>query len=59
MPFETLVTAEDLAAHVADPDWIVFDCRHDLADTGKESVPIASRTFPARASRISTAISLV
>jgi thiosulfate/3-mercaptopyruvate sulfurtransferase len=35
MPFETLVTAEDLAAHVADPGWIVFDCRHDLADTGK------------------------
>ena len=31
--FNTLVRAEELAAHLDDPDWIVFDCRHDLADT--------------------------
>jgi thiosulfate/3-mercaptopyruvate sulfurtransferase len=31
--FTTLVTTAQLAAHLADPDWIVFDCRHDLADT--------------------------
>ncbi len=35
MPFETLVTVEQLAAHLDDPDWIVFDCRHDLVDTAK------------------------
>ena len=30
--FTTLASAADLAAHLNDPDWIVFDCRHDLAD---------------------------
>ncbi len=27
-----LVTAEELAAHLEDPGWVVFDCRHDLMD---------------------------
>lgn len=31
--FTTLVSVGDLAAHLDDPNWIVFDCRHDLADT--------------------------
>ena len=26
-----LVSIAELAAHLTDPDWIVFDCRHDLA----------------------------
>ena len=30
--FTTLVSPADLAAHLDDPAWIVFDCRHDLAD---------------------------
>jgi len=30
--FTTLVTVDELAAHVGDPSWIVCDCRHDLAD---------------------------
>ncbi len=30
----TLVSGEDLASHLDDPDWIVCDCRHDLADHG-------------------------
>jgi thiosulfate/3-mercaptopyruvate sulfurtransferase len=30
--FTTLVSAAELAAHRRDPRWIVFDCRHDLAD---------------------------
>jgi thiosulfate/3-mercaptopyruvate sulfurtransferase len=34
MAFTTLVSVADLASHVNDPDWIVFDCRHDLIDTG-------------------------
>ncbi len=31
--FTTLVTVHDLAAHLDDRDWLVFDCRFDLADT--------------------------
>jgi thiosulfate/3-mercaptopyruvate sulfurtransferase len=27
----TLIDVEALAAHLADPEWIVIDCRHDLA----------------------------
>ncbi len=35
----TLVSTEILAAHLDDPRWIVFDCRHDLArpDAGREA----------------------
>lgn len=28
-----LVTAEELIAHIGDPNWRVFDCRHDLQNT--------------------------
>jgi thiosulfate/3-mercaptopyruvate sulfurtransferase len=27
-----LVSAEELDRHRADPDWVIFDCRHDLTD---------------------------
>lgn len=30
--FTTLVTANELAEHLDDADWIVFDCRFDLAE---------------------------
>ena len=30
----TLVTTEDLAAHLADPNWVILDCRFTLTDTG-------------------------
>jgi thiosulfate/3-mercaptopyruvate sulfurtransferase len=30
----TLISADALARHLADPEWIVCDCRHDLADYG-------------------------
>jgi thiosulfate/3-mercaptopyruvate sulfurtransferase len=33
MSFTTLASVTDVAAHLDDPHWIVFDCRHDLADT--------------------------
>ena len=38
MPHTTLVSTAELAAHLNDPAWIVFDCRHDLAkpDSGQE-----------------------
>lgn len=31
--YQTLVSARDLAQHLNDPDWRLFDCRHDLRDT--------------------------
>ncbi|HRE17299.1 MAG TPA: sulfurtransferase [Rhodocyclaceae bacterium] len=33
MSFSTLVDAATLAAHLEDPDWVVCDVRHQLADT--------------------------
>src|SRR6187455_3392736 len=30
-----LVSTETLSQHLNDPAWVVFDCRHDLADFGK------------------------
>jgi thiosulfate/3-mercaptopyruvate sulfurtransferase len=34
MPYRTLISANDTAAHNADPAWRIVDCRHDLTDTG-------------------------
>jgi thiosulfate/3-mercaptopyruvate sulfurtransferase len=34
MSHTTVVPAEALARHLDDPGWVVFDCRHDLADPG-------------------------
>ena len=33
MTFSTVVFCETLAAHLTDPAWRIFDCRHRLADT--------------------------
>src|SRR5688572_28693820 len=30
-----LVSTDTLASHLHDPEWIVFDCRHDLGDFDK------------------------
>lgn len=32
MSYTTLISSEELAAHLDDPDWRVFDCRHQLSD---------------------------
>ena len=32
MPYRTLISAADLAQHIEDDNWIVLDCRHDLAN---------------------------
>ena len=32
MSFSTLVSCAQLASHLDDPDWRVFDCRHQLSD---------------------------
>ena len=31
--FNTLISVSDLAAHLNDAEWVVCDCRHELADT--------------------------
>ena len=30
-----LIAPEELVAHLHDPAWVIFDCRHDLFDLGK------------------------
>jgi thiosulfate/3-mercaptopyruvate sulfurtransferase len=35
MAHTTLVDCSTLAAHLDDPAWVLFDCRFDLADTGR------------------------
>jgi thiosulfate/3-mercaptopyruvate sulfurtransferase len=35
MPYTTLLSTQDLANHLADPNWVVFDCRFYLADPQK------------------------
>ncbi len=39
MTFTTLISAAELAQHVFDHDWVVLDCRHDLAkpDAGQQA----------------------
>jgi len=32
MAHKTLISADETAAHLKDPDWVICDCRHDLAD---------------------------
>jgi len=32
MPYTTLLSADELAAHLAGPDWLVADCRAELSD---------------------------
>jgi thiosulfate/3-mercaptopyruvate sulfurtransferase len=32
MSYTTLISAADLSQHVFDADWVVLDCRHDLAN---------------------------
>ena len=33
MVFNTLVSTEQLARHLTDPDWVIFDCRFTLANS--------------------------
>ncbi|MBV8666225.1 MAG: sulfurtransferase [Burkholderiaceae bacterium] len=34
MTFTTLISATELAQHAKNPNWAIFDCRHDLANPG-------------------------
>lgn len=42
----TLVTTEDLAAHLDDPNWIILDCRFTLTDTGAGRQAYAKAHIP-------------
>ena len=32
MPFTDLISCTTLSTHLQNADWVVIDCRHDLAD---------------------------
>ncbi len=34
MTFKTLISCDELAQHLNDPEWRIFDCRHQLSDVG-------------------------
>lgn len=42
MILTALISTDVLAQHLADPDWVVFDCRHDLADPARGRADYAS-----------------
>lgn len=42
-----LVSAAELASHLNDPGWVIFDCRHDLVDHGKGERLYAQSHLPA------------
>ncbi|TFV89766.1 sulfurtransferase [Oxalobacteraceae bacterium OM1] len=44
--YRTLISASDLALHIQDPNWIVFDCREDLANRGAGRLMFESGHLP-------------
>ena len=46
MAHTTLVSTAELAAHLDDAAWVVFDCRHDLANPGSGAQEYASSHIP-------------
>jgi len=46
MILTALVTTEILAQRLDDPDWVVFDCRHDLADPARGRAEYAASHIP-------------
>jgi thiosulfate/3-mercaptopyruvate sulfurtransferase len=43
---DMLATTEELARHLADPDWMIFDTRHDLMDPSKGPKEYAQGHIP-------------
>ncbi len=43
---DKLVAVQTLADHLDDPDWLVFDCRHDLGNTGYGAQAYAKGHIP-------------
>jgi thiosulfate/3-mercaptopyruvate sulfurtransferase len=46
MDRKLLVTTQELASHLRDPDWVVFDTRHDLMDVEKGRKAYAAGHIP-------------
>src|SRR2546427_8502016 len=46
MIFTALVNTEILAQRLEDPDWVVFDCRHDLADPARGRTEYTTSHIP-------------
>lgn len=46
MAHTTLVSTAELAAHLDDPAWVVFDCRHDLAKPESGALEYAQAHIP-------------
>ncbi len=46
MAHTTLASTAELAAHLHDPAWVVFDCRHDLANPDSGGQAYASAHIP-------------
>ena len=46
MILTALAGNEVLARHLSDPDWVVFDCRHDLADPRRGRAEYAASHIP-------------
>lgn len=46
MTFTKLISAAELAQHVFDHDWVVLDCRHDLAQPDAGSMAYAEGHIP-------------
>ncbi len=44
--FQTLISTGQLAEHVDDPDWVIIDCRFDLADPGWGRAQYAAAHVP-------------
>src|SRR5262245_20593669 len=46
MILTALVGTDILSQHLGDPDWVAFDCRHDLADPGRGRADYAASHIP-------------
>ena len=46
MPHTTLLSTAQLASHLDDPAWVVFDCRHDLANPDSGTLAYAAAHIP-------------
>jgi len=46
MTYATLISAADLAAHLDDANWLVIDCRHDLANPDAGAQAYAAGHIP-------------
>ena len=44
--FHTVVSSEEVAAHLNDPRWVTFDCRHSLADAEAGRASYAQAHLP-------------